>query len=258
MSSYLKTLKKRWQPRSHRDLFHWHCQKFFPFDRFLHLSEYEYLERCFQLSEDSDERISRYRPYSYFSYSHRVQGREVNSSRLSFGSFEHPGEVWQAAQFVLDYRGIQIPFEPTEQSGISFFGLGWDCIADRFKVYFRVQDWKEIPLSSVHDQWEGLSASCEPGGLLELRYTKNRRLEEKVYGFPRLDKASQTSLSSSGLLMLPAQHGMMKRYDSLELREWLPQLNPQGQRIVRMYQTYGEVIRCLYMKSVNDFVICLP
>ncbi len=258
MAAYLKQLKKRWLPRFHRDLFSWHCQTFFPFERYLLVCDRVYLEECFQRADDYVETTSQLRHYSYYSYCHRVKGVEVNSSRLSYGSIVHPEEVWQAAQPSLQIRGIQLPPHVVSNPSLIFYGLGWDFQAEHFKVYFRFEDGKQIPLASVQRILAEVSYADVSEGLLSLTYHKNGRLEEKVYFFPRLQEGVAVSTVAPRVLMLSSEHGMMSQYDALDLREWLPRLNPQGQRIVQSYQAYGEVLRTIYIKNANHFTIQYP
>lgn len=259
MVGFLKKLKKRWVTRYHRDLFAWHCEKFFPMDRFLLSSEHEYLNLCFQLAEDYTEIAdSGYRHYSYYSYSHRVKNTEVNSSRMAYGSVAHPDEAWSLVPAILHNRDIVLPEGAGHQGPYIFYGLGWDFLSNHFKVYFRLEDWSKLTSRTLLDLYSNTDVPCRPEGLVSFIYQDQKLLEEKAYLFPVLQEQEVFPGAGRRVLMLSSERGMIAQYDVSDTQAWLPRLNPQGQRIIQQYKDYGEDLDTIAIKNANDFTIYFP
>ena len=119
----------------HRDLFRWHCLNFFDFESALSRAERKYLRKCWALAQDYREvSDGGYRHFSYYTYSHRVKGSTVNSSRIAYGSVLHPARAFRAVGPVLAERGIELPESLTQKT--KFYGLGWDIQKEQFKSIF--------------------------------------------------------------------------------------------------------------------------
>lgn len=239
----------------HRRLFQWHCRQFFRFRRHLSEAEKAYLEVCFELPDDYEE-ISEtgYQHFSYYTYSHRVDGEKVNSSRLAYGSVIHPQPAMQAALPVLAERAI----EPISDPICRFYGLGWDIDAGQFKVYYRCPDMVRLP-DSLHD----LTAPYDLGnyrseGLISFTYQgQNQLCERKVYLYP-LDGSDLPSGASGQAAMLTDARGNVPQYDVEESASWEHRLNPTGQQILRLYRSLGEELDTIAYQDPDHFTLYFP
>lgn len=259
MMGFVKKLKKRWLARYHHDLFAWHCEKFFPFDRFLLASEHEYLTHCFQLADDYTEVADTgYRHYSYYSYSHRVKNTEVNSSRMAYGSVANPGEAWELVPNVLEARKVELPEGIWHKAPYTFYGLGWDILANHFKVYFRIQDWDKMDRPILRGLFQDANIPCRPEGLVSFTFEDSLLIEEKAYLFPKLQEQAVFPGAGRRVLMLSSERGMIAQYDVSDTQAWLPRLNPQGQRIIEQYKDFDEELDTIAIKNANDFTIYFP
>ena len=242
----------------HRYLFQWHCRKFFRFRR--HLSEFEkaYLEVCFALARDFREiSESGYEHFSYYSYSHRVQGDRVNSSRLAYGSVLHPAEALAAALPVLKERGITTDPFFLESPLSKFYGLGWDIQEEQFKLYFRVQ-----PLQLLPGQLSGLLADYvlddhRDEGLVSFTYTRNQLSESKVYLYPKSSLNLPAGVQGQAS-MVSDQRGLVTQYDLSQPDQWAARLSPPGQKILQLYRELDEELDTIQWQDEQSYTLYFP
>lgn len=239
----------------HRSLFQWHCRHFFNFRRRLSSLEKVYLETCFTLPESLHEvSDGGYEHFSYYTYSHRVKGTSVNSSRLAYGSVAYPEPAWQAAQPVLEQRGLTLPVGLAEEH--PFYGLGWDIEEQLFKVYFRSRDWRCLPPALAElvqgYRWE----DHRPEALLSLTWDPSGLVERKVYLYPR---ESSLAPGVRGRALMITDHRGEVVQDDLVPNSLLPyQLNETGQAILAKYQEIGEPLDTIAYHSPDDFTLYFP
>lgn len=242
----------------HRALFQWHCRKFFRFRRHLSQLEKDYLEHCFALADSFREvSDSGYEHFSYYSYSHRVQGEQVNSSRLAYGSVLHPAAALQAALPVMKERQLQLDAYFLESPQSKFYGLGWDVLENQFKVYFRVQPIQQLPNNLAH-----LLHGYEPQdhrdeGLVSFTYTQNQLSESKVYLYPKnslnLPPGAQGQAS-----MVSDRRGLVKQYDLSQPDQWAQRLSPPGQKIVQLYLELDEGLDTIQWEDEQNYTLYFP
>jgi hypothetical protein len=230
----------------HRLLFQWHCRKFFRFRRHLSCTEKDYLEACFALAGWLPE-VSEtgYSHFSTYSYSHRVEGERVNSSRLAYGSVSRPEEAWQAARPVVAERGLHLPEFCLKSPVSRFYGLGWDILERQFKVYFRVLRLAEAPLELL--QGQSLPGHREEG-LLSFTYTDGLLSESKVYLYP-LDTPGEARMVSD-------RRGVVAQHDVQPAQRW--ELNNLGQSIVALYKEFGEELDTITYQDSDNFTLYFP
>ena len=239
----------------HRSLFQWHCRNFFNFRRQLTSLEKLYLETCFALTETLDEvSDGGYAHFSYYTYSHRVKGESVNSSRLAYGSVSHPDQALLAAQPVIKKRGIQLPAGLAEEN--PFYGLGWDVQEGLFKVYFRTLDWRRLP-SELADlvvdyHWN----EHRPEALLSLTYSETSLVERKVYLYP-VTLAHAPGIQGQAR-MITDTRGEVIQQDLLPDGAIPYDLNATGQKILERYQEIGEPLDTIAYQSCEDFTLYFP
>lgn len=239
----------------HRDLFQWHEKRFFPFSRHLNAVEMDYLETCFDLAETLEERsASGYSQYSYFSFSHRVRGGQVNSSRLAYGSLRYPEKARAAAEPVLKHRGVgRLPAE-----GV-FYGLAWDLEAGHFKVYL-LSDLEGVSGELLElGRIEDFPLRSE--ALLSFTYIDGQLIEQKVYRFPRETRETLRSLppgSAGRALMRTDRRGVVAQYDVSDPGRWRERLSPVGHSIMDAYAEIGESLDTLAYQDRDNFTLYFP
>ncbi len=241
----------------HRFLFQWHCRKFFRFRRYLSQLEKDYLEVCFGLAEGfSEASPGGYQHFSYYSYSHRVQGERVNSSRLAYGSIAHPEKASPAARAVLQERGLQIdPFYWSLDS--AFYGLGWDVEEDQFKVYFRLAELGRLPESEAQLLRQADTSGCREEGLVSFTFLANRLQERKVYLYPQSESRLPDGVRGKAL-MLSDLRGCVEQLDLSQPELWEKSLNAAGKRLLACYAEIEEELDTIAYQDQDHFTLYFP
>lgn len=239
----------------HRSLFQWHCRNFFNFRRHLTPTDKLYLESCFALAREwSEVSDGGYAHFSYYTYSHRVKGETVNSSRIAYGSVHNPEHAYEAAKPVIEHRGVRLPAGLAEEN--LFYGLGWDVEEGLFKVYFRTLDWRKLPpeLSDLvldYNWNEHL-----PEALLSLTYAENELFERKVYLYPK--QSVDTPGVRGQARMITDNRGEVLQ-DDLAPSSVIPyDLNATGKAILEKYKEIGEPLDTIAYTSPDDFTLYFP
>lgn len=242
----------------HRMLFRWHCRNFYPFRKKLTYAERQYLKRCFELFDDFHE-VSEtgFEQFSSFSYSHRVTGDRVNSSRLAYGSVENPEAARQAALPVLEEREIELPGEIWEGEASRFGGLGWDLENNLFKVYFRWLALSKLP-EAVKSLVEDLDLSKHREEcLLSFSYSHNQPVEKKVYLYPKEERELPEGVANV-TWMVTDRRGLVSQYDLYYPSNWASRLNRTGRDIVSKYRARGQTLDTINYTDENSFTLYFP
>ena len=235
----------------HRSLFQWHCRHFFRFRRYLSELEKAYLEVCFELPDDFCEISPHgYSGFSYYTYSHRVDGNEVNSSRLAYGSILHSEQAWLAARPVVEERGLQLPEFWSDSSFCHFYGLGWDVQEEQFKVYFRCSDLTRLPAEEQGLTQGRLLKDHLSEGLLSWTWTRGEVSEKKVYLYPRARLGQATLLSDS--------RGEVCQQDVEHLGRWWNRLSVPGQQILARYRELNEELDTIAFQDREHYTLYFP
>ena len=239
----------------HRTLFQWHCRNFFNFRRRLHATETAYLEACFRLpTAYSEVSEGGYEHFSYFTYSHRVKGTSVNSSRLAYGSVAHPHEALAAALPVLQHRGLTVPESMTRNN--LFYGLGWDIEEDQFKLYFRTLDW-----AALDDDFRELAGGHSPEthrdeALLSITYRRGQLEERKLYLYP-LDEFVPEGAQGFARMMTD-RRGEVEQVDVDPTTAHNLDFNATGEAVLRKYRALGEPLDTVAYSNAEDFTLYFP
>jgi len=235
----------------HRFLFQWHCRHFFRFRRYLSEREKNYLEVCFELPDDYREvSPSGYTGFSYYTYSHRIDGERVNSSRLAYGSILHSQEAWKAALPVLQERGLELPRFWTEDEDCHFYGLGWDLEEQQFKVYVRCSRCERLPAEELQLLKGRRLEDHLPEGLLSLTWTGGCLSERKVYLYPR-DQPGVACLLSD-------RRGAVAQLDVHDGQGWEGRLSQPGRVILGRYRELNEELDTIAFQDRDHYTLYFP
>lgn len=239
----------------HRKLYRWHCRNFFDFRKGLTGVEKVYLERCFNLADSlSPVSDGGYAHFSYYTYSHRVKAESVNSSRMAFGSLDHPDQALQAAFDVLGRRGLVLPEGLAGQN--VFYGLGWDIQDDMFKVYFRSRDWRRLPPDFAPLVVEYSWNEHRPEALLSLTWAQNSLIERKVYLYPT-GSAEIPGVQGQARMITDTRGEVIQ--EDLAPNGAIPyDLNEAGQKILEKYRAIGEPLDTIAYAGPQDFTLYFP
>ena len=239
----------------HRTLFQWHCRHFFNFRRKLHRIEKDYLEHCFRLPSTYKE-VSEggYEHFSYYTYSHRVKGNSVNSSRIAYGSVAHPDEAFAAARPVLQHRSIEVPESMLQQT--RFYGLGWDVEEDQFKVYFRTLDWTTLHPDFLRLAGDYTLKEHRPEALLSMTYEGQEVAESKLYLYPK-DECLPGGVRGFARMMTD-RRGEVAQEDLDPKQVGGHTYNETGREIIKKYEGIGEPLDTVAYHSPDNFTLYFP
>jgi hypothetical protein len=257
-------------PGAYRLLFQWHSRTFYPYARLMTSPERAYLDAALDVQYEPA-----YRHFSHYTYSHRVKGSDVNSSRTAHGTFRSFRSLREAFDAVVRHRGLERGpmFEADfSHDGYGPFGLGWDFEEDLFKVYFAVKDHQHLEHDGLLKLHQKIQYAVEPMMLTSHTYEGRTLIEKKLYVYPTLEQ---------GRLLLP--HGLpfrnhvnrvaMMYSDVRGVEQQLDvsqdddeaafqiggYLNEKGVEIVGRYvQGVGSQLDTLTWNSPDDFTLYFP
>lgn len=242
----------------HQGLFEWHCRTFFRFDRHLSRDELGYLALCFELADAFEERpAGGQENLSYYTYSHRVAGADVNSSRIAYGSMAHAARAAQAAAPVLAAREVAVDGFFFGSPHSTFYGLGWDVLAGHFKVYFHVAPLEALPQERLRALGRVDGGGLRPEGLVSFTYQGGALVEEKVYVYPESPQSLPPG-SHHLALMRTSHRGEVAQYDVDDAGAWLDRLNEAGRHIVQAYRGIGEPLDTIAYVDRDHFTLYFP
>jgi hypothetical protein len=224
-----------------RELHAWHRRTFFDFDKHLNQLEKDYIAACVELMDAREHKVDHNLFYSTVSYSHRVRGDKVNSSRVAYGSLRHRDRLRQPMERILRSRGIS----PEVMGNLpDAFGLGWDIEAGHLKVYIHLRS-----LAGIEDR-EAARLVRKVGetkvhdfGLVSYTFEGPRLSERKVYVALREPRPAQVrdypfrDLITHTNFMITDRRGIVPQVDlkSGEL-DGKRYLNAAGRKVCEAYQ----------------------
>lgn len=266
---FIRRLKKRWSQHYYRELFAWHSEKFFPLNRYLDREDLEYIEFCFTLVRDyvPDELVERHLPLKAISYSHHVQGIEVNSARMLCGLATFSAELWEVAQKAISTHGVDLDKDLHELGASQFFALGWDLLSATFDVYLRVNLDAQTHTSWLNDtRWQGIGNKYltryqyRAEAILRHSYRSGQLWAEMLYVIPQhTDKDTEKIQGVRRIVwILSPQLGIFTKCDVSDDSKWKSLLNPQGLRIIQNYQRFGEKLDAIEFRDANHFTLYFP
>lgn len=241
--------------RFHHYFFTWHCRNFFNFGQHLSALEWKYLQTCFRLAgveEDHDWGGGPH--YSYYTYSHRVRGRAVNSSRLAYGAVARWQGVAGLAQEIIAERGLELEPYFTDSENSAFYLLGWDFQEEHFKVYFRITDLAALPQPELRRLLEKCQSERHRQGLVSFTFVGGQVAEKKVYVY--LTGQDLPDGAYAVAHMITDVRGLVPQYDVTG--DWRGRLNSTGQEILQRYQALRQPLDTIAYQDPENFTLYFP
>ena len=226
-----------------------------------------YLEHCFILATTEKDVPSALWNLSPYHYSHHIEGDEVYSGHIAYGSFAQPKALLQAAQPLFQHhdpdqqrttllRRYQETYN-TAQTPV-FCGLGWDLHNAIFSMYFwhRPQGTAESQDTSSL-RWLQLSSRQGEDFTLTLhdpqarldQESKRKQLDKRqIFEVPKHTKPLASRL----------QQGLHAPYIDESLTAWRKRLPHHAQRILTLYEKKKQPLRTLELHTIGDFVLHYP
>eukprot|EP01060_Flectonema_neradi_P005519 TRINITY_DN13687_c1_g1_i1.p1 TRINITY_DN13687_c1_g1~~TRINITY_DN13687_c1_g1_i1.p1 ORF type:complete len:367 (+),score=40.55 TRINITY_DN13687_c1_g1_i1:65-1165(+) len=244
-------------PDFHRSLLNWHVSNFYPFmDKFS--PEYKVYWEAFLKNCSLDwqttfmQQLEKEYFLSAYTYSHRIKGDKINSSRISFGaSSPPPSYLVKAAADVLESEKITLPEPYADLDGkFKFYGLGWDFATNHLKLYHHGES------SDLPDELKAKAASArslvtddyEPHCLVAFTYKGNELVEQKLYLYvtemAHIKDPLPTGTLNAACVLTAGQldRGTFWQLDVTHTRapkfdcpEWTPRF---GERALEVYNKY--------------------
>lgn len=234
-----KTAISPYQRGVARQFHRWYCSTFFDFTPHLSDAEHDYIFKAMDLMDDWAYSLNNQVELSTMSYSHRIEGRRVNSSRLAYGSLKYQSTLQEDIQKILHQRKILTRDIP-DQAHIS--GLGWDIAAQHFKTYLYVDDLHRLkdPLLKAL-----LATNWQPDfhrfGGVSYTFQGGKKFETKLYLYPQraadhvdaslLPRESQGNITH----MVTNLRGTVKQIDVNDDYFTAEILNDEGRAIYQKY-----------------------
>jgi hypothetical protein len=234
-------------------VYEWHCKNIYPFNKKLTDIEQEYIKKCIEISY-----CEIFRPFyfyndpfikrlSYFTYSHKSENNNINSSRLAYGSVIYPNSVYIYAKEVLKERKIKCEIEPN--NNYIFGGLGWDIQNGHFKIYFRFinhknlsPEYKKLLPVNLKNIWDS--------GLLSITYDINGNIvEKKIYSYSKDEMVAE--------LKSDKRHDVQKESRN-ENNKWETKLSNGGCKILKMYEKNGYKLDTITFKNKMNYTLYFP
>jgi hypothetical protein len=137
-----KSFSKRDPHFEAASIYDWYRSAFFDFNKHLSTKERAFIARCMELNTESWARpINDNFEYSLFSFSHRIQGSRVNSSRVFFAVNSQSAAPTSMMADIAKDRGLDPASIPEFEHAV---GLGWDVEAGHFKIYLLHEDLAQV------------------------------------------------------------------------------------------------------------------
>eukprot|EP00667_Euglena_gracilis_P011971 EG_transcript_12270 len=236
-------------------LFNWHCATFSPVHTALDDAEQRYLRAVFAAFAGDQfrwggwgeaETWTQHYKLSPFSYSHRIKGQHLNSSRVAMGvsSTAPDPTVVALARRVMEAKGARdcLDLMDRHPDTIFFYGLGWDIEAKAFRAYVFNTDITQLPEHVARsvpalqprarwpEAWDTAQHSAYSLQLEQIRrqavvsyaYKQQRdgsfqRVEEKVYIYPTEDQLPLLPNLPPGVkevaFMFSSDRGVVEQFD---------------------------------------------
>ncbi len=219
-----------------------YCQNYFNFDKHMTTQEKEFVKHRLMEPDSWWVKMSPSVELSTITYSQRILGDKVNSSRIGCGSLTTKDASQRMAREICKGRGINLS-ELSDQG--SPLGLAWDFEEDLFKVYFFEKNLKQQPDKSLKSLFSQITDyELHDFGIRSYSFKVGKIVEKKIYApLKSTTKIDQLTKDKSLLsmknkiqhinLMVTDHRGVVPQYD-VKFGETLESkvFNAQGQKII--------------------------
>ena len=243
--------------------YQWYCQHFFNFDNYLTNSEKKYINFCINLSFLEILRIfhptyNLIKKLSFFTYSHEINHKNINSGIISYGSTVLNKYLYQNAKKILIQRNIKLPL--SLNNNLLFYGLGWDFIKNTFRIYLIFKNFNKLP-----KKYQNLSYKKNnllSSGLVAWTYQNNSKLiETKIYRYPKTspnmkDTYNMAILSSDKRKYVPQYDINYNIKDNNNILK--NNINKMGKNILKIYNKFNYKIDTIAYNNKNNFTLYFP
>lgn len=246
-----------------------YCQNYFNFDKHMTAQEKEFIKHRLMEPDSWWVQVSPSVELSTITYSQRIQGAKVNSSRIGCGSLLPQDASQKMARDICKSRGIKLA-ELKDQG--SPLGLAWDFEEDLFKVYFFESNLKQQPDSSLKTLFSQIANyEVQAFGMRSYSFKGGKIVERKIYApLKSVDKMGQVTKDKSLLamknkiqhinLMVTDHRGVVPQYD-VKFGEALDNnvFNAQGQKIIaELDQKLALKVDTLSYLNKDEFAFYYP
>ena len=268
-------------PDFHRALLNWHVGTFFQplYDNFS--DEYKVYWEAFLRNCSIDwqttfmQQLEKEYFLSAYTYSHRIKGDKVNSTRISYGAASPPPEyLVKAAEDVLKAEKVELP-EPFNnlQGKFKFYGLGWDYATSHLKTYHHGEsiDLPEELKKSAASGRKLVTNDYDPHCLVAFTYNGSEMLEQKLYLYATemehikeplptgtLNAAcvlTAGALNRGTFWQLDVTHTRGPQFDS---PEWVPRFGEKASEIYKKYYNTSMRLDTLGYAGPDDLTMYFP
>lgn len=229
------------------NIYKWHCENIFPFNKYFTLNEKKYIDLSLKLSF-----LELFRPFlgnvfvyqlSFFSYSTEIRRENINSSRIAYGTTVASSYFYEYAKKVLKERNIKPPVKLDKDT--LFGGLGWDFKNRTFKIYFRFRNKRYFPLFLKPKQEKILNKQ----GILSFSYDFSGNLiEKKIYLYP---------INNSDITLLISNKRKEKQMN-IKNKEIEYELNDIGKKIIGKYKKNDYDVDTINYRNYDNFILYFP
>ncbi|MEE8410215.1 MAG: hypothetical protein V3T05_11460, partial [Myxococcota bacterium] len=243
--------------------FDWYCDANFDFRKALSKRELAFADACMRLSPITwSHVINDEFAYSLFSFSHRVRGSRVNSSRAFFATVDGQASVMGDIADLVKARGIRPASVPNFDKTVA---IGWDFEVDQFKTYQLLRSLRDIEDPEV----KALVALAGDApkydiNLVSTTFVEGKPVEKKVYvalkgnDHPALEGHPFASEVRHTNLMITTRRGVVPQ---LDLKQPLDpkNLNEYGRTLAAAYRRYFKMhVDTVNYTSPDDFTLYFP
>ena len=260
-----KLRRENYVPGAIQKFHGWFCENYHDFRKSLSKDELSFTNGAFECMDRNGSfsyAYERQLVFSNVSYSHKVTGATVNSSRMAVGSFVNPEFIVPSAKKCLENRGIATDkiadFDKT-------IGLGWDVDQGHIKVYIfnkSLDKTSDSEVKSMVNLYDDSSREKRFGcGLSSVTFKGKEVIEKKAYVVSRVpsDEVGFSARIKNKVYMLTTDRGVVPQYDLYPSYDIGQYLNPVGNSIVNKYrEEISTPVDTIAYKNNDDFTLYYP
>ena len=247
-------------------LFNWYCTHFYDFRAQLPSADLNFIEQTLDLEGNLwtyDVDAGNDFIYSLITFSHRISGTHVNSTRVAMASIKNAAKLQPAIADVLDRNGVNPDTLPDFEHAI---GLGWDQAEGHLKAYFYLPDITATQDSDIaslidlvgHEAYYPMGLTSftlktdEPGLFEKKLYLgMQERIPDHVRDYPFAEQIVHTNY------MVTTRRGIVPQVD-LSQPFNTQQLTEPGRAIAAKYARLKESVDTVTYNDDKSYTLYFP